>query len=423
MAFGMASEDRDWTYTLARVAGMVGFNEMRVRWKLIRFQRSITDRKQSAQNRAEWARYEHKTCPGCGALQDKDERDCTRCGAELPGRAGQVLERVGLFSQLGGLSPTWLGLLLMVGIYARMVVAAQGGGILAFDTGLLVSFGGSVPVLVTEGEWWRLSTAIFLHAGLWHLGFNLFALTIVGPPLEQIYGKGRAVLWFMLTGLVASAASVAFRLGDISVGIGASGAIMGLIGVAAGWGHKQKTAGGRELRNQMLKWCGYVVVFGFFIGADNTAHLGGFVAGGAIGLLPLDRRALKKGLRPVFRGLDGMAVLAALATIALCFFPLPSSGTGLGERSEDLLGDSLGAYYEEAIEACARHRGGQSDDARRLANGADPEAFCEGIEQVRRQCAAFAERGVEGLDDLPVLDPAQQARLAERWRRLCVAFD
>ena len=74
------------------------------------------------------------------------------------------------------------------------------------------------------------------------------------------------------------------------------GAVMGLCGVAAGWGQREGTTAGREIRNMMLKWAAYTVLFGFFIGADNAAHAAGFVSGGVIGT-PLQQILLHMPMR------------------------------------------------------------------------------------------------------------------------------
>ena len=173
-----------------------------------------------------------------------------------------------------------------------------------------------------EGEWWRLSTYIFLHAGLVHILFNLIALQQIGPQIEQVFGRGRMLFFFMLTGIAAGAGSE--LLGLRGVGIGASGALMGLIGLAAGWGQRDGTAMGKAVRNQMAMWGFYTMIFGYMIGADNAAHGSGFVSGALLGLLCKAQweRAGNRGWDILF-GLVGAA--AAMGTVALVLFP-PGGG-------------------------------------------------------------------------------------------------
>lgn len=268
-------EERDWVDVAARWAGHLGMNPVRVRWKLDRMRRRA-----------------HGDGDGGGGRAADDRLLSTS---------------------------TLLGALIVV-VYLR-VVAASGGHVMSIPIGALVYFGGNLPVGMDAGQWWRAATSIFLHAGLWHIAFNLIALAVVGPAVEDIYGRWRMVFLFMVTGIAAAVGSR--LLGLDGVGIGASGAIMGLVGVAAGWGQRQGTRYGQELRNRMLTWAVYTVLFGFFIGADNRAHIVGLVVGAAFGY----------GVRPVWlrhgtgRTLARVAailgVAAALLTTAAALFPPP----------------------------------------------------------------------------------------------------
>jgi rhomboid protease GluP len=172
------------------------------------------------------------------------------------------------------------------------------------------------------GEWWRLSTYIFLHANLMHILFNLIALQQIGPQIEQVFGRGRMLFFFMLTGIVAGLGSE--WMGLRGVGIGASGALMGLIGLAAGWGQRDGTRMGKAVRDQMVMWGLYTMVFGFMMGADNAAHGSGFACGALLGFLCKAQweRTDNKGWDILF-GLVG--ALTALGTIALVLFP-PGGG-------------------------------------------------------------------------------------------------
>src|SRR5579859_7941352 len=75
-------DDDAWIEKVVEVAGSLGFNKMRLRWKLLRWSEN---RRKSRRRREQWfthVRYEHKTCPECGAVHDKAEPVCTRCGAK-----------------------------------------------------------------------------------------------------------------------------------------------------------------------------------------------------------------------------------------------------------------------------------------------------------------------------------------------------
>ena len=108
---------------------------------------------------------------------------------------------------------------------------AQSGWI--YEHGVLVTSAvdsaGQV-VGVSEGEWWRLITATFLHYGPLHLGMNMLVLWFIGPPLEEYFGHGRYMLVYLVSGLAGSAGALIFSPNALTVG--ASGAIWGIMGAA-----------------------------------------------------------------------------------------------------------------------------------------------------------------------------------------------
>lgn len=310
----------EWIESVARFAGKLGLNEVRVRWKLLRWHQAMGRSARRAEQRATHAGYEHRICGKCRAINHRSAARCGQCDSRLGPRWLQVLSRLGIGLPDHVAATVCLGLAVVL-VYARMVVASMGGDqsglsvMLFFDIDTLLAFGGNWPPLTLSGEYWRLATAVVLHAGIWHLGFNLIALSQVGPAIEDLYGRGVMVFLFMLTGVVASLGSS--FIGRPGVSIGASGALMGLIGLAAGWGHRDGTTIGRQVRNMMLKWALYVMVFGFLLRADNAAHGAGFVAGAAIGWLVDARKLRQPAYRHVRAILGVVGTLAVVATTVL----------------------------------------------------------------------------------------------------------
>src|ERR1051325_619778 len=258
-------DDDAWIEKVVDVAGSLGFNKMRLRWKLIRWQESRRRSRRRREQQIAHIRYEHKTCPECGAIHDRSEARCTRCGAKLTSRAMQVLQRIGLTTPEFLSMSTMLALVLL-GVYLRVWIApggglgfpeaaavidfgraAAGGGRGAPKALLLIDFGGLLPTSLSD-EPWRLVTAIFLHAGLWHLGFNLLAIATIGPRIEQVYGRLTMLMLFVVTGTLANAGTLAISglaASAHGVGIGASGGVMGVMGAAAGYGQRLGPSGGR----------------------------------------------------------------------------------------------------------------------------------------------------------------------------------
>jgi len=104
-----------------------------------------------------------------------------------------------------------------------------------FETGPSIIHGAKINALVMGGAWWRLVSATLLHGGLLHLAFNVYAIFILAPILERLYGARRFLLIYMLSALGGSLASLYFNEG---VSVGASGAIFGLLGALLVFGFK-----------------------------------------------------------------------------------------------------------------------------------------------------------------------------------------
>lgn len=139
---------------------------------------------------------------------------------------------------------------------------------------------------VADGEIWRLWTVTLVHGGLLHLAFNMYALYICGPLVEQIYGPIRMVFFYVVAAAGGSIASFAF--GDARYGVGASGAIFGLFGIlfiASRLHLPMLDRRGMALLRQVGLLIVVNIVIGFSIGnVDNLAHLGGLAAGLLMGV-------------------------------------------------------------------------------------------------------------------------------------------
>lgn len=157
------------------------------------------------------------------------------------------------------------------------------------DTRVLVDFGAKINLAIARGQTWRLFTAMFLHIGVIHLLFNLYALNALGPMVEGYYGHIRFTAIYVLAGLTGSLASYAF---SPAASAGASGAVFGLAGAIIVYFLRYREnfgARGRAILQNMLLIIGINLVFGFSTrGIDNWGHIGGLIGGAivAYGLLP-----------------------------------------------------------------------------------------------------------------------------------------
>ncbi len=166
------------------------------------------------------------------------------------------------------------------------------------DPDVLHRMGALEPYAVVKGEYWRLLTALFLHGGFLHLGFNLFALYVLGPPLERAIGSIRFAACYLIAGLGSSVGVVALTtLGFVQAAqvIGASGCIMGVVGAWAGFLLRHRHA---PLAKQRLANIGLIVAIQIAFDLSTpqvsmAAHMCGLVAGFLLGLLlaPRDLRS------------------------------------------------------------------------------------------------------------------------------------
>lgn len=146
-----------------------------------------------------------------------------------------------------------------------------------------------IGAVIGKGEFWRLFTALFLHENLIHLGFNLFALYIIGPPLEKILGAIRFAICYVIAGIGSTVGVVALTQLKIlrpAELIGASGCVMGIVGVWAGFllRHRHGWQAKQRLQN-ILMIIAIQVLFDIFTPQVSTsAHLCGLIAGFAVGL-------------------------------------------------------------------------------------------------------------------------------------------
>lgn len=158
------------------------------------------------------------------------------------------------------------------------------GNIYDADSLSLIKLGANISTLVKSGEYFRLLTAIFLHGGIIHLFFNMYALYSIGNFIETYFGRSKYFIVFMLTGIVGSLTSYIFTRG---FSVGASGAVFGLLGLLLAQKLKRKVYYAElpiDTRSIVM-----IVVINLILGftipnVDNAAHIGGLISGTSLGL-------------------------------------------------------------------------------------------------------------------------------------------
>ena len=188
----------------------------------------------------------------------------------------------------------------------------------SFDGTTLIAAGASVSGGGADVSHWRWLTAAFIHANLLHIVMNLWVLGQIGVLSERALGRGLYAATYVVTGVIGNVLSTVMAAGhrEMTVAVGASGAIMGLIGMAAtfAWRSGQRAAA-KALAFNIL----FVLGVGLSLSArgislvDNAAHIGGLCAGAVIGLVRVAVR------RPTPRWLDATAITLSFALSAVAF--------------------------------------------------------------------------------------------------------
>ncbi len=217
------------------------------------------------------------------------EKLIDRLRAETPGLQAETRSRK---RSQRGTPAVWALILLNVAMFALEMLL---GGATNGDTLHLLGALEPDAVLVRH-EYWRLLTALFLHYGFLHILFNMYALYLLGPAVERTIGSGKFLWGYLLSGLGSGAAVVCLRVFSLTKAdqlVGASGCVMGVIGISAGLLLHQRTSAwaGRRLR-YIVAIVAFQTVFDLFTPQVSlAAHLSGFVTGLVVGAILAARRA------------------------------------------------------------------------------------------------------------------------------------
>jgi membrane associated rhomboid family serine protease len=231
-------------------------------------------------------------CPDC-MIPAPVGHQCPECVAEARREYRQGPGRQVAVANVKATPVTKILLIAMaIGYLWELIVAGGPGSLLDGPSGqALIDAGALVPATgvtgadhlvggIVGGEWWRLLSSMFLHAGLIHLALNSYVLWIFGNEIERQIGRLETLAVFLVTGVFAGATSFAFAPG-FRVAVGASGAIFGLVGsfIAYNYLRRHHVMAQARLRSAL----GMLVlnlIIGFSIPLiDWRAHVGGVVAG------------------------------------------------------------------------------------------------------------------------------------------------
>ena len=226
-------------------------------------------------------RCERLICPEC--MRDAAVGfQCPECIAE--GRKSVRAPRTIAGGAISGREGTVSIALIGINVMAFLIQIAAGD-----RTSDIYQYGAMQGNIVADGDYWRLFTAAFLHAGILHIAFNMYALYLFGPFVERALGTARFVIAYV-TMAVASSVFVYWLTEPQIVTIGASGAVFGLFGLAL----VLLIRTGQDVRGLLV-----LLAINAFISLQGNiswqGHLGGFVTGALLGLAfayaPRERRS------------------------------------------------------------------------------------------------------------------------------------
>lgn len=176
--------------------------------------------------------------------------------------------------------------LIIVNIIVFLVVDFTGG---SENTAHMIRCGAAyTPLIIEDGEWYRLVTAIFLHFGINHLLNNMVVLGVLGERLEALMNRFSYVLLYFVAGIGGNLLSMALemRSGEYAASAGASGAVFGMMGAILYILIRNRGTVLDLSMRRMLIMVGLSVYLGFAdAGVDNAAHIGGLICGFAAAVI------------------------------------------------------------------------------------------------------------------------------------------
>lgn len=303
-------------------------------------------------------------------------------------------------------------ILILVNVLIFALMLFNGAGLWHSQNAVQMSWGANFAPATANGEWWRLFTAMFLHFGAVHLGMNMYALRDGGKLVEQMFGRWRMLLIYLMSGLGGNLLSLVIQ-GNHAISGGASGAIFGLYGslMVYLWIFRAQIDredfrwmfGGAAIFSLLTIGMGFVIA-----GIDNAAHIGGVVTGALWGYILLPADAHSAGKPPV--STSGRAFFSvfwmSMIVVLLTHLPVPKYNW----QQEVAIQAQLKALAQ--IDQQAQRNWGQIVEAGKQGN----TSFSELATRIDEEVAKSYEQSFEALsklsDDpkLPSANALEQAK-------------
>ncbi len=250
-----------------------------------------------------------RVCPACRTLNGPSESRCYRCGRRLPGPLAAWVA-----NSFGGEQLATRGLVLACLIVFGLAIVTDGSFPLAPELGMpgrfrvstFARFGALFPPLFSP---WQLLSAVFFHASVLHIAFNMMALVSFGRVLEQRFGSARALLLFLVAGVAGFVVSLWWYGPFGPPTAGASGGVFGQLGGILGIAIARRD---RQWKQMLAQNLALALILALAQSVNTAAHLGGFAIGILLGFLFERERRLEL----VTQLFGALALASALACVA-----------------------------------------------------------------------------------------------------------
>jgi rhomboid protease GluP len=296
----------------------------RWQWKLDRLREKL-----SGGFRSEPEPARPRLCPACGKLVGASATHCHECGASLHFSLAAASRSLG--SLIPSESPVTYFLLFTNLVFFALTIVitmrtAESPGLGVSGEALFLLGARQSIAIVQNLELWRLVMPIFLHGGWLHILFNTWVLMDLGPQLEETYGSSRYFFLYILTGILGFVLSTfwsLYTMGGFGISIGASGSLMGLVGLMIAVTQRRGGSYNRAIRANLVRWILYIFMIGLVTATDNAAHFGGLASGYLLGRVFDDREPVMAEERKRAYALGwfaGLVVVLSFVLMVLNFF-------------------------------------------------------------------------------------------------------
>jgi rhomboid protease GluP len=314
------------------IMGLLGFRGSRWEWKKSQWRMSLESKFASWEMTERGIKVRLRMCPSCRELVDRSLSTCPACGGSMRGVAGGGAGRLltTILPHFSSLTAVLITVNVVFMILPLMIWGANPGqgSLFTFLSPSGVAqfvFGAKQRDAILDlHQYWRLVTAGFLHGGILHLGFNMYALSILGPMVEDAFGWRKFLFIYTLTDIVSMGASTVLSSSRIP-SVGASGALFGLLGFGVVFGRFRAGARGRAVSDQLLRMMLPAVVMLFMPGIDNLAHAGGFVAGAVLALVIDSGEPVTPAGRQIWSILTALTLLVLVGSFVAMFVSYPAN--------------------------------------------------------------------------------------------------